>query len=867
MSKHYYFMAALLIVALTSCKEDNEPLSYAPALTTNSATDLTRASVNLHGTAVPHVNSADKPEIGFLYATSSGLNNPSETEATSDGGNNYTAVVSGLMPGQTYYYCIFARSGNAVARGAVSTFRTAAATPPAVSIAQTADLTGESVTLSASIIDDGGYAPTVRGFAYALYVENAAEPTTNGTTVISTGTGADFTASLTDLQANTAYIVRPYAVNDAGTGYGESVTFTTSATQVPIVGIDREPVLAAYEAVCAGNVSTSHGFTVTERGFCFSTESQLPTTAGNHAVATDGDDSAFSATLTSLTPNTQYEVRAYAVSEKGTGYSSMMELTTEHEQVVSLTQATVVNLTSSTATITALLTYESSTTITERGICYATTIAPDIHSEKMSDTSSDANRLQVTLTGLSEGIMYYTRAYAVTRDGTFYSGEIAFTTETTYTPTIGRPTVYDLTETGAKVRATISTNGGEEITERGFVYSTTNSEPTTSDTQVTASDTDSGITATLTGLQGGATYYIRAYAVNAKGVGYSTVEQFTTVQHTAPVLSSLNVTDIGDDYATASAYIASSGGDGEEVSERGFVLSPYNTTPTIDDGALRFVADGTDALFTTSLTGLSYGTQYYIRAYAVNAIGTGYSASLSFYTGTTTVPAMDGVKCTDTQTTSLSLSMKVVTDGGTAITACGFRWYKSDDTSVGGDLAGTLDGSTITATLEGLTANTLYYIYGYATNKNGTAETGHTGFYTAKLPPGVDDNSLPGDDNGITSPTLSDVSVGNRHATYVQLSATILRENGSAVTGKGFIWCTAEQGTPTLDNGTKVVLTTEGNDLQYLLTGLTASTYYYVVAYATNAVGTTYSDLRGFTTESADKPDPDDGDNPTPGQE
>lgn len=40
--------------------------------------------------------------------------------------------------------------------------------------------------------------------------------------------GDDFTVELTDLAANTTYIVRPYATNDAGTGYGESVKFTTT---------------------------------------------------------------------------------------------------------------------------------------------------------------------------------------------------------------------------------------------------------------------------------------------------------------------------------------------------------------------------------------------------------------------------------------------------------------------------------------------------------------------------------------------------------------------------------------------------------------------------------------------------------------
>ena len=80
------------------------------------------------------------------------------------------------------------------------------------------------------------------------------------------------------------------------------------------------------------------------------------------------------ATLTGLTASTKYYMRAYAKNEKGIGYSSTVEFTTDKEQVVSLTKATVTALTSSTATITALMAYETESVIKGEG--YATAKIP-----------------------------------------------------------------------------------------------------------------------------------------------------------------------------------------------------------------------------------------------------------------------------------------------------------------------------------------------------------------------------------------------------------------------------------------------------------------------------------------------------------
>ncbi|WP_288241085.1 hypothetical protein [uncultured Bacteroides sp.] len=862
-------MLLFLLPFVMGCEEDKEPSVYSPTLTTNSVTGLSRFGATFQGTVTKHPDSTGDLAIGFLYSTSTSLSNAQEVNATPVDGNNYTAAVVGLTPGEKYYYCIFARSGKSVVKGKTSSFNTEDAIPPSLSIAEATEVTESGATLTATILDNGGYEPTVRGFAYAMYVENAGDPTLDDNTKLVIGD--KFEITLSDLAANTTYIVRPYATNDAGTGYGESVKFTTSQQKIPMViangsgSLANKPVeVVAYEAVCMGAVTEDHGFTVTEYGFCYSTESRQPTIESSQHIKAQDGAKGFSATLKGLTASTKYYMRAYAKSDKGVGYSATVEFTTDKEQVVSLTQATVTDRTSSSVTITAQMAYESFSTIKEKGICYGQTANPSVDGTKISDSNTE-HKVTATITGLKEGDTYHARAYAITRDGTFYSGDIAFTTETTYAPSVSKPSVYDKTETGAKVRASIRTNGGLEVTAKGICYSSTNAKPTLEDLVAISTEADNSILVSLSDLQGGVTYYVRSYATNAKGTGYSEeVEQFTTTKHTEPTLNGLNVMNIKDDNAEASASIANIGGEGETIEERGFVVSTSGD-PTIDGyNTTKFVSSSTEDAFSTKLTGLRYNTLYYIRAYAVNKVGTGYSKTLSFETGSSERATLGELKCTKTEAHSLSFSFEVTSTGGAELTSQGFMWRKSGESEYT-NVSGKLTGNTVTGTITGLTENTGYYVYGYVENKNGETSTGYNTFNTAKLPPGEGDNPTPGDDDGTKKPTVGYTNVSEIYATTAWLSANIESDGKLTITEKGFLWMVDDGTELTTGNGTKIIVTSGSTSMRHKLTGLTGKTRYRVRAYAINAKGISYGGYSTFTTDDADKPNPGEGDNPTPG--
>ncbi len=84
-------------------------------------------------------------------------------------------------------------------------------------------INGPSAMSGGNITADGGTAITSRGLCWST----SPNPTTaDDTTLNGTGVGS-FSDYLTGLSANTTYYVRAYAVNSAGTAYGNQQTFTT----------------------------------------------------------------------------------------------------------------------------------------------------------------------------------------------------------------------------------------------------------------------------------------------------------------------------------------------------------------------------------------------------------------------------------------------------------------------------------------------------------------------------------------------------------------------------------------------------------------------------------------------------------------
>jgi uncharacterized protein (TIGR02145 family) len=185
---------------------------------------------------------------------------------------------------------------------------------PVLATNTVSDITQTTATCGGSITSDGGLAVTTRGVCWS----NTSNPTiSNSKTIDGAGAGS-FLSNMTDLVPNTAYFVRAYATNSAGTGYGMAMSFTTEIEQLPVLTTTSISDLVASSATCGGNITNDGGASIIARGVCWST-SQNPNVTNNHT--SDGTGTGiFTSSITGLIKGTTYFVRAFATNIAGTSY-------------------------------------------------------------------------------------------------------------------------------------------------------------------------------------------------------------------------------------------------------------------------------------------------------------------------------------------------------------------------------------------------------------------------------------------------------------------------------------------------------------------------------------------------------------------
>lgn len=204
-------------------------------------------------------------------------------------------------------------------------------------------------------------------------------------------------------------------------------------------------------------------------------------------------------------------------------------------------------------------------------------------------------------------------------------------------PVVATTTVSAITQTTAQSGGNITSDGGAAVTARGVCWST-NVNPTVADSKTIDGSGTGGFTSVITGLNAGTNYYVRAYATNSVGTGYGSARPFTTAG-SIPVVTTTAVSAITQTTSQSGGNVASDGG--AAVTARGVCWST-DPTPTIADNK---TTDGSGTgSFTSAITGLNTGTNYYVRAYATNSMGTGYGSALQFTTSGApgTVTDIDG---------------------------------------------------------------------------------------------------------------------------------------------------------------------------------------------------------------------------------
>jgi len=771
-------------------------------------------------------------------------------------------------------------------------------------------VTGITATSGGSVISDGGSTVVQRGVCWK---------TTQGATIADSktsdgsGIGA-FVSNITGLLPVTTYYVRAYAINNTVVNYGNEVSFTTLPVLPTLAATTAATAITGGSATTGGNVTATGGASIIERGVCYATTT-TPTIANTKIVDPSPGTGTFVSNLTGLVGNTTYYVRAYATNSVGTTYGAQISFAT---LVVPPTLVTVAatGMTGATAVSGGSMTWGGGgySNYQNYGVCYSTTPVTTLpayietsspnYARVATNTSNGAVNISTpigpwvtTLTGLASNTTYYIRSYLNLYKSspsgwvTVYGPEISFTTTAPSAPILSATTaITGLTANNANTGGTITSDGGSAITVKGVCWGTS-LNPVLGTGNFTSNGTGTTtFTSNITGLTGNTLYHVRSYATNSVGTSYGPDVQFTTwvqapyalgqnvgygwcayvapdgsgylvspdITPTAPATTftwgcnNTHVavgTALGTGKTNTDLIIASCGASTAAGIARAYTGGGYNDWFLPSNAEFQLVASNYTLFafsggYTSYFTSSEYGTNY---TYASSYFYTGSQAyaSGSVRIGDTythairamrafaapTVPVLSATTAISNITGgSASSGGNVTSDGGMAVTAYGVCWSTTTGPTVSLTTK-TIDGSgtgTFTSNITGLTPGTTYYVKAYATNGVGTSYGTQVSFTTIAA----------------TAPVVSTDPITGAGGTVATGGGNVTSDGGAAVTARGVCWGTATA--PTTALTTK---TSDGTGIGAFvssLTGLTVGTTYYVRAYATNSVGTTYGNEVNF---------------------
>jgi len=485
-------------------------------------------------------------------------------------------------------------------------------------------------------------------------------------------------------------------------------------------------------------------------------------------------------------------------------------------------------ITSSSVSSGGNVTSDGGATITARGIAINSAANPTTANGHTTETGT-TGAFTSTWSGLASGTTYHIRAYATNSVGTSYGADVLFTT--LKVPTVTTPTSSSVAQTSATLGADVTSLGiPASISARGTCWGTS-ANPTTNCTAATGTTT--GIfTHSRTGLTCNTTYYYRGYATNTTGIAYSADGTFTTnACNTIPAVTTNSCTSITQTTTTGNGVVTSDGGAPSPM-ERGVVWSTSLNPTTADNKTTDPRGVG---VFVGSMTGLTPGTLYHVRAYATNSVGTAYGSDV---TCTTNPPDSCGPG-------SSSTPQLTEPTGASACTVGTYANSPADTTTIGLQAWNWSCGivTTCSAPKYGcrLTYDDNYVLPQYGANGPnnnwgcaGTCLNGGIDYPTCTAPAVV--------------PTVTTASASNITSSSVGSGGNVTSDGGATITARGIV--IDSNPNPDLGNNHTTVIPESGITGSFTSTysPLTSNKTYYIKAYATNSAGTGYGNEIVFTT-------------------
>ncbi|MBK7029757.1 MAG: fibronectin type III domain-containing protein [Bacteroidales bacterium] len=252
------------------------------------------------------------------YAAASGVLDLPETvihsgtvaQTTYNRWGDYALLSVDPLDNETFWFTSeYVKTGGTTKGTKIASFKFGNA--PAVTTLAATAVNSTSATLNGTVNPSG--LATTYYFQYGTTTSYGSV-----TSTISAGSGASavtVSANISGLITGQTYHFRLVATNTDGTSNGSDLTFVPGGAILTTTAVSS---ITMSTAVSGGTITTDGGSAITARGVCWSTTVN-PVATGLHT--TDGSGTGtFTSSITGLSSNTTYHVRAYATNANGTFY-------------------------------------------------------------------------------------------------------------------------------------------------------------------------------------------------------------------------------------------------------------------------------------------------------------------------------------------------------------------------------------------------------------------------------------------------------------------------------------------------------------------------------------------------------------------
>lgn len=705
--------------------------STSPVVTISDVTEInvTQRTAMLNG-KIENVGDPAYTEKGFVYATH---NNPlyeNDLKVSVPGSEIglFRQKIEGLEIDTQYYVRAYVKGVAGILYSSEECFALSSS-EPTVSITGMSDLSviDRTITIIGNV-DNVGVPPyTERGFIYSTHNNPMYE---NDYKCVVEGAGSGtFRHKIENLSIDVRYYVRAYAVSEIGTFYSDETSFIL-ASSAPVVSIKAvsDISVADRSVTFNGCVDAAGEPAYTEKGFVYG-DTNNPTINDTKILVEGTGVGSYSVSVKNLELDKKYYLRAYAIGKNGVSYSDEVQtfVIQTTVPVVSMVSVDKLNVLSLTARFKASVTDEGNPSYVKRGFVYGTKFNPTLSDSKIDDSGTGVGSYESEITGLSMDTKYYVRAFVTNSLKTVYSAECLDFKLASTNPAVSETSVIEKSYSSKKVRlaANVTQIGAPAYTEKGFVWGNQSYPTIETANSIKIEGLDAGVYYyEMNSVTLDAKYYVRAFIKNTNGVFYGEETWFALSPQKARVSSAI-VSDVSitDRTARLKAIVTSVGD--PSYTERGFVYSTENQTPSVSDKTIVVSVSETND-YEAKITELEIDKTYYVRSYVKNLAGVSYGSEVAVFNTNQVLPVVttDSVTDEDKENHSVVLHGTVKDSGAPAYTERGFVYsdiYESptiyDNKIV---VSGSGNGS-FEYRLTELPSDRSYYVRAYATNVKGTA--------------------------------------------------------------------------------------------------------------------------------------------------